>query len=606
MSTRLSVRSRSGWLLLALLTSTAAGVRGSQVQEVSARAFVDRSTVGVNRTFVLNVEVRGTQRFDADPELPDMAGFARFLGSSTSTNVQMSGGRTEVSITVQYRFQAIQEGVFEIGDIRVLAAGRLLVTEPIELTVTLAPPPDAARADEPSVGPEDLFLIAEVSKRRVYENEPVAISYRIYTRVDVSNYIITTPTSAEGFWIEEVPDTQAPTVERVVRDGQQYTTAVVRRAIMFATGPGSKALDPLSLTAQVRMQRRSRSRLEDLFSRSSLFGTVVPIEVTSEPVEIEVLPLPESGRPADFTGLVGSLGLTASIDRSTVATNDAVTFRFRISGEGNLKSLPAPEIRFPADFEVFPPEVSESIERYAGGVKGSRTYEYVLIPRAPGERAIPPVSMSYFDVGTGRYATVATRPLTLDVTGDPVVGATPGIRTGIETLREDIRFIRISEPRFVRSGRSLFDEPAFWVLALIPLVAVTGAAGVRRHNDRLEGDVAYARGRRAGRVARKRLQKARSLKDGDSKEFYAEVGRALRGFMADKLNVAELGFLAHEVAAELGRRGVRAEVVQEYGDCIDTCDRHRFAPLGSGGEGHEAMLARAASAITRLEEGLAS
>jgi BatD DUF11 like domain len=603
-TTRLGARLRSAWLLLAMLTSTVAGVRGAQVQDVSARAYVDRSTVGLNRTFVLNVEVSGTQRLDADPELPDMAEFARFLGSSTSTNVQMSGGRTEVSITVQYRFQAIQEGVFEIGGIRVPAAGRVLGTEPIELTVTLAPPPEPADAGEPGIGPEDLFLVAEVGKRRVYENEPVAVSYRIYTRVDVSNYRITTPTSAEGFWIEEVPETQAPTVEQIVRDGQQYTTAVIRRAVMFATGPGSKALDPLSITAQVRIQRRSRSRLEDFFGGNSLFGTVVPVEATSEPVEIEVLPLPDSGRPADFTGLVGSLGLTASLDRSTVETNDAVTFSFRISGRGNLKSLPAPEIRFPQDFEVFPPEVSESIERSANGVKGSRTYEYVLIPRAPGERTIPSVSMSYFDVGAGRYATVATRPLTLDVTGDPVVGATAGIRAGIETLREDIRFIRIGEPRFVRSDRSLFDEPAFWVLALIPLVAVTGAAGIRRHNDRLEGDVAYARGRRAGRVARKRLQKARSMKDGDSKEFYAEVGRALRGFMADKLNVAELGFLAHEVAAELGRRGVREEVVQEYGDCIETCDRHRFAPSGPGTKGHEAMLERAASAITGLEEGL--
>ncbi len=610
MTTRCKAHSRSGWLLPALLPAlllaTAVGARGSQAQDVGARAYLDRSTVGLNQTFVLNVEVSSAQRFDAEPELPDMSGFARFLGSNTSTSMQMSGGRTEVSITVQYRFQAIREGVFEIGAVRVVAAGRSLGTEPMKLTVTLAPPPDSAGADEPGVGPQDLFLVAEVSKRRVYENEPVVVSYRIYTRVDVSNYTITTPTVAEGFWIEEVPETQAPTVEQVVRDGQRYTTAVIRRVVMFATGPGSKTLDPLSVTAQVRIQRRSRSRLEDLFSRSSLFGTVVPVDLASEPVEIEVLPLPDAGRPADFTGLVGSLGLTASIDRPSVETNDAVTFSFRISAEGNIRSLPAPEIRFPADFEVFPPEVSESIVRSASGVRGSRTYEYVLIPRAPGERALPPVSMSYFDVATARYATVATRALTLDVTGEAAAGPTPGFRAGIETLREDIRFIRIGEPRFVRSGRSLFDEPAFWVLALVPLVAVTGAAGVRRHHDRLSGDVAYARGRRAGRVARKRLQKARSLKDGDAREFYAEVGRALRGFMADKLNVAELGFLAHEVTSELGRRGVSQDVIQEYGDCIETCDRHRFAPSGSGTGGHQAMLDRAASAIAGLEEGLTS
>ena len=606
MTLRLAVRSRTAWLLLAHIAAASGGVRGLQAQDVSARAYLERSTVGVNQPFALNIEVSGTQRFDEDPELPNLADFARFLGSHTSTNMQMSNGRTTVSITAQYRFQALREGTFEIDAVRVVAGGKLLGTEPVTLTVTAGPPPDATGGEALAVSPEDVFLVAEVSKTRVYENEPVAVLYRIYTRVDVSNYTITTTTAAEGFWIEDVPQSMAPQVEQVVRDGQEYTTAVIRRAVIFATGAGSKVLDPLSVTAQVRVQRRSRNRLEDLLGRSSLFGTVLPIDIVSEPVEIEVLPLPDSGRPADFTGLVGDLGLTVSVDRANVETNDAVTFTLRMSGEGNLRSLPAPEVEFPADFEVFPPDVSESIERSASGVRGSRTYEYVLIPRVPGERPIPPVSMSYFDVASGRYATVATTPFTLTVTGDPVTGPIPGARAGIETLREDIRFIRIGEPRFTRSGRSLFDEAGFWILALLPLVAVTGAAGVRRHQDQLEGDVAYARGRRAGRVARKRLQKARSLKDGDAKEFYGEVAKALRGFMADKLNVAELGFIAHEVAVDLGRRGVSEDVVREYGDCIETCDRHRFAPPASGAEGREAMLERAAAAITGLQEALAS
>ncbi len=597
-------RAHVGALSLACALAASVGVQPSAAQDPTARAYLDRSAVGVNRQFVLNVEVSGTQRFDADPELPDMADFARFLGSSTSTNMQIVNGVPDVSITAQYRFQALREGTFEIGAIRVVAAGRLLGTDPLTLTVTSTPPPDAGDSGEPGVGPEDLFLVAEVSKVRVYENEPVTVSYRIFTKVDVSNYTITTPTTAEGFWIEEVPETQAPTVEQVVRNGQQYTTAVIRRAVMFATGPGNKTLDPLSITAQVRMQRRSRNRLEDLFSRSSLFATVLPIVVLSKPVEIEVLPLPETGRPADFTGLVGNLGLTASIDRSSLQTNDAVTFRVRISAEGNLRSIPAPEIRFPSDFEVFPPEVSESIDRAATGISGSRTYEYVLIPRAPGERTIPGVSMSYFDVRSGRYATTATRPLTLEVTGDPVVGATSGVRAGIETLREDIRFIRIGDPRFTRVGRSVFDEPGFWIVALLPLVAAAGALGVRRHFDRLEGDVAYARGRRAGRTARKRLQKARSLTEGDPNEFYAEVARAVRGFLADKLNVAEAGFLTEEVADVLQRRGVSEDVLREYGDCLAMCDRARFAPPGSGVEEREAMLERAARSITALDEGL--
>ena len=572
--------------------------------QLQAHASVSPSVVPLNGQFTLEVELRGTNRVDVEPSLPDLGAFSRYIGRNTSTSMQMIAGVTTVSLTIQYRYRAIREGTFEIGVIEVEAGGQVLRTQPVTLTVSTAVDAAGVGPDPSGIGAEDLFMVAEVSKTRVYENEPIEVSYRLFTRVNVSSYSLFDLAENEGFWVEEVPGPRNSPVEQRVLDGQPYTTAVIRRVVLFPAGPGTKTIEPMSVEASVRIRRQTRSLLDDFFSGNSFFPSQEPTVVTSAPVEVEVLPLPVPGRPRSFTGLVGRLNVSASIDRSSVETNDAVTLQLIVEGEGNLRGLAAPVIDFPGDFEVFPPEVTESIDRTGSRIRGSRTYEYVLIPRSPGEKTIPPVEMSYFNAESGLYATSASEPLRLDVTGDPVIGAPIG-RAGVETLREDIRFIQIGPPNLGALGGSLADAPGFWIVALLPLVALLGALGLRKHWDRLEGDVAYARGRRAGRVAKKRLGRARAvMSEGDARAFYAEVERALRGFLADKLNVAEAGFMSQVAEAELSRRGVPVVATRNYFACLGECDRARFAPPSSSAEEKSGFLDRAAEAMTAVQEGL--
>ena len=589
---------------VAVVSGVAAPLHLAALQ-LEARASVSPSVVPLNGQFTLEVHLRGTNRVDVEPSLPDLGAFSRYIGRNTSTSMQMIAGVTTVSLTIQYRYRAIREGTFEIGVIEVEAGGQVLRTQPVTLTVSTAGAAAGGGSEEPSgVGPEDLFIVAEVSKTRVYQNEPIEVSYRLFTRVNVSSYSLFDLVESEGFWMEDIPSPRTPEVEQRVRGGQTYTTAVVRRIVLFPAGPGTKTIEPMSVEARLQVQRQRRSVFDNFFDRGSLFGSQVPIIVVSAPVQVEVLPLPVQGRPRSFTGLVGRLNVSASIDRSSVETNDAVTLELIIEGEGNLRSLAAPIIDFPADFEVFPPEVTESIDRTGSRIRGSRTYEYVLIPRSPGQKIIPPVEMSYFNAESGLYATSASEPLRLDVTGDPVIGAPIG-RAGVETLREDIRFIRIGPPSLGVLGGSLADAPGFWIVALLPLVALLGAMGLRKHWDRLEGDVAYARGRRAGRVAKKRLGQARVvMAEGDARAFYAEVERALRGFLADKLNVAEAGFMSQVAEAELRRRGVPVAATRNYFACLGECDRARFAPPSSSAEEKSGFLGRAAEAMTAVQEGL--
>ena len=579
----------------------------THAQDIQVRAFLSSPRVGFGGQFVLNVEVSGTQQTDTDPVLPDMEEFGQYLGSGTSTSMQMVNGRTSVALTYQYRFQAIKDGVFEIGAVKVTAGGRTYETDPISLIVSDTPAPRGGIADsgDPADGisPEDLFIETEVSRTTVFENEPVVVEHRIFTRVTVDSYRITALPQATGFWTEELEQSGEPQVERVIRDGSEYVTATVRRVALFPTGSGERTLDPLGVEAQVRVpDRRRQSIFGDFFDRR------VPVAVASRPVTIEVQPLPAEGRPGSFSGHVGELDIATTVDRAAVAANEAVTFRVDVTGTGNLRSLAPPEITFPDEFEVFPPETTDRIAPGGGSIQGTRTYEYVLIPRAPGSVTIPPVEVSYFDARSASYGTARSQPVEITVTGDATALSTEtgAVPSAVESIREEIRFIHIGTPDFRRTGVPLHTTAGFWIVLLLPVAAVVGAATVRRHRDRIEGDVAYARVRRARRMARKRLARAKGLAGGDPRDFYAEVAGALQGFLADKLNVAEAGLVREEVGGLARRRGVSDETLERLFACLDDCDLQRFAPAGTEREPPERVLERAAAIMGDLAKELSS
>lgn len=580
-------------------------------QDVSARAYLTPANgVQVGRAFIVNLELNGVQRFDEQPEVPDLEPFARYLGAGTSTNMQMVNGQTTVSLVVQLRYQAAQEGTFEIPAMSVRVGGQVLTTDPLQLRVTAGPPPAPAGAsadtDETGVSATDLFITATASRTSVLEGEPLIMEYRIWTRVDVNGYSVTSLPEPEGFWVEELDQGQAAQTEQRERNGQQYVTAVVRRVALVPSGSGERTIEPLSIDAQVVVRQRSRDPFDRLFGRS-LLGSVEPMTIRSNPVTITVRPLP-AGRPEPFSGVVGSLSMEASLDRDTVDANDAVTLTIRVTGTGNLRTVPEPRLDLPEDFEVFPPEMSTSTRRRGAGLTGTRTYEYVLIPRAPGNRVIPSLTLGYFDREAERYATASTGELPLVVTGTVADGpSAAGARGGVTELRRDIRFIRLGDGDLRPVGGGLLESTSFWAFLLLPLLAVAGALGLRRHQDRLELDVAYARGRRAGRVARKRLAESRRLAQGDDpRAFYAEVARALRGFVADRMNTAEAGLQVTDLPGALAGRGVEDATAHELVECLEYCDRQRFAPPTSEPAERARFVDRASSLMTALDREMRS
>lgn len=576
-------------------------------QTISVRAYLSPgNTVAIGAAFDLNVEITGTRSLTEEPALPDLGSFAQYLGSNTQSAMRMTNGRTTVSITVQYRYQALVEGSFEIPALSVPAGGQVHTTEPIQVTVSANPQPASGAQQQGGAGgpsPDDLFVTAEVSKVNILEGEPFVVEYRLWTRVDVSSYNFTRIPEPEGFWVEDVTAPGQPQVEQLPHNGETFTTAVIRRVALVATGPGERTIQPVGLEAQIRVRRDDP--FERIFGRSSLFGTsVTPTAVLSNTLTLDIQALPP-GRPEPFSGVVGTLAVSASLDRDSLDANEAVTLTVRVTGQGNIRAVPEPVLDLPPDFEAFPPEVSESVRGSGSGLAGEKVFEYVLIPRAPGQREIPSVTMGYFDQALGAYRMAESGVLSLTVTGIVVDGPAALARGGVSQLREDIRFIHLGTASLRPADSPLFAAVGFWMLALLPLAGMAGAVALRRQRDLLEGDVAYARGRRASKVAKKRLAEARQLAQGeDARAFYAEVDRALRGLVSDRLNLAEAGLQTANLGVQLASGGVDDGTVIELKTCLDHCDRQRFAPPGSDPEEKTRFLDRAADLMTTLDRAM--
>ena len=602
------------------LGASLAGATGAWAQDVSAYAYTDPARARPGDLFSVIVSVSGVQGLEEWPAAPDLSPHASYRGSSSSTSFQMSGGVTMMSVEVRFQYQAIREGAFEIGSLQMRAGGQALSTDPVEFSVLAqaAPPSSGSAAGpgaaggQPAVGAApggdgeglpELFMLAEPARTQVLVNEPVLLEYRLFTRRDVDSYNFTDLPPYTGFWVEELDLAGPLQVERVQRGGIQYASAVVRRTVLFPTSTGRKTLEPLSMEARVKDSSNPFGGLGSF--GSSLFSRTAPVGVATPPVEIDVLPLPEAGRPPDFTGLVGDLAVAAELDRDSVAANEAVTLTVRVQGRGNMRGLPAPSINFPATVEAFPPETSETLIGGERGLSGSRRFEFVLVPREPGLITIPAVQMGYYDPDADEYRVARAPASRLVVTGGAAGAAGGGegrTRTSIETLRDDIRFISLQTGRFRGPGDSPVGGAVLWAALLAPAAVVAGAAGLRRRRDRLGADRAAHRDRRASRKARQRLARAHALiKETDSRGCFAEASAALEGFAADKLDVAVAGLVRSKLPDQLRGRGASGATTDRFVALLEECDRQRFAPGTPGTSRQQDVLRDCRKVLSDLE-----
>ncbi|MFQ5631847.1 MAG: BatD family protein, partial [bacterium] len=355
-----------------------------------------------------------------------------------------------------------------------------------------------------------------------------------------------------------------------------------KKVALFPTSAGQKTIPSQEMEASVRVrERRGRRDIFDSFFDDPFFGRNVAHRIASDPVEIDVLPLPLDGQPPDFAGAVGKFNISARVDRKESKTNEAITLKVTLAGEGNIKTLPQPAIDFPTVFEVYDPKVTQKVDRANNRVSGSKTYEYVVIPRRAGAYDIPSFRFTYFDPRQKQYKTVATKPITLNIEQGKQMAASVGSgfsKEEVELLGEDIRYIEKAAGSFTSINRAFYNSTAFWLVLLAPLALLLSSIYYRTHQERLSTNVAYARNRKAQKVVQKQLKDAKQAMDsGQIAQFYSESANALTRFVGNKLNVDDAALMTDELAVRLQEKGASDAVVAEFQKLLSECDFRRFA-----------------------------
>lgn len=614
---------RIGIILIALLVSI--GVRAQEARiKVSTK-----QQVSVGEQFKIAFESNADGRNFTPPAFD---GFTIVGGpfNSTSSSVQIVNGSMSrtVNNTYSYVLRANKEGVFSIGSATLLVDGETIKSEPFSITV-LQDAADVADdassgqtgssqnrqdSEDPKVSGQDLFFRVTSSKKSIYVGEPVVLTYKLYTKVPVSQISVSRMPSYGGFWMREVADNNSLRQSSEVVNGIEYTTAEVKKVVLIPQKAGKLTVEPMGLEclAQIITQRNTQRSNDpfDVFFNDPFFSrsyTNVQKNVETPTIHFDVKSLPEDGKPSSFMGAVGNYNFSASIDRNELSTNEAATLTLTVSGSGNIELLNLPAPVFPPDFEVYDPKITSNVDANSQGMNGTKKAEYLIIPRRAGSFNIPPVEFSFFNPSKGTYVTLSGPQMDLQVakgsgSGSDEGGVYTSSQESIKYLGSDIRHIMTGSPKLKKTNSSFFASTGYFVILLALLLLFVLAMVLLRKRRQFKQDTVLVRNKQATRVAKGRLKNAlKFLKAGDQNHFYEEMSQALWGYISDKLGIERSVLSMATVKEAMINKGIGEELSNQFVDTLNTCEFARFAP-GDAASKMQELYDRGLDVIMKVEK----
>lgn len=589
-------------------------VSSALAQDVTFNAGVDKNPVAADEQFTLEFTITTSGASAKNFKTPDLSRFLVLSGPNQSTSMQIINGSVSSSQSFSYVLQPREAGKISIGSATIEVGGDTYKSTPIELAVTKASgqkrqQAQSSPADAVDMG-DNLFLRAIVDRSRVYQGEQITVTYKIYTRARIVNYSINKLPTMTGFWGEELQLPQQVSLTNEVVNGKQYQVGILKKMALFPTQNGNLEINPMELTCQVQVQTRRRSNdIFDQFFNDPFFGAQTSnIPLKSQPIKITVLPLPQQSAPESFHGAVGKFTLTASLNKRTAKTNEPISLRATISGTGNVKILEAPKLKLPTDFEQYDPKVKEDITRSGETINGTKSFEWLIVPRYPGEKKIPGLEFTYFDVTQRRYITLRTNEYNVLVEkGSAEASQTAAglSKEDVKLLNQDIRFIKTEAGTFRKKGQELINTGTALVMTMIPLVAFIGLLFYRQKALTEMSDVVSFRSRKALKIAARRLVNAKALLHANKPEaFYAEISTALWQYVSDKLAIDRVDLSIDNVVQRLQEKKISEDLTLKIKACLEACEFARFAPGSSSQEEKNKMFETANNIIVAAERGL--
>lgn len=553
---------------------------------------------------------------------PSIKGFDVLMGPTRSqqSSTQIINGKvsSSSSITYTYILMAGKEGTYTIPAASIEVDGEKVFSN--ALTIKVLPPDQTAGNSQANQGgggssssrgqlagsritDKDLFITATASKTTVYEQEAILLTYKVYTSVNLRQLMEDMP-DMKGFQMQEIQLPQQKQYSMEHYNGRNYNTIIWRQYVLFPQQTGKLEIPAVTFDGVVAQQTISDDPFDAFFNGGGYIE--VKKKIVAPKVVINVKPLPV--KPANFSGGVGEFTMTSSINAKEVKTNDAVTIKLTIKGAGNMKLITSPEVKFPEDFEVYDPKVTNNFDVSRAGLSGTQTIEYLAIPRHAGNFTIPPVEFVYFDLKSQSYKTLKTEAYDLKVekgkgNADQVIADFTN-KENVKVLGQDVRFIKLGDTTLTPKGEVFFGTMGYWLGYLIPFIVFVALVVFFRKQAAENANVAKVKTKKANKVATKRMKLAgKLLAENKKNEFYDEVLKALCGYISDKLSIPVSQLSKDNIEAELTKHGVAEDVTKTFINALNECEFARYAP-GDENEAMDKVYATSVDAIGKMENSI--
>jgi hypothetical protein len=553
-------------------------------------AQVSKNKVAIGEVFTVAFTLNGT---GSNLTYPNFKGFEIYSGPNQSQSISMVNGNVSQSTTLSFYILAKVEGRYTIGSASVMSGNQKLETKPIVIDVVKGNP-QPQQQNQPQqqasgkeknqyaseLSQDDLFVRTFLSKTKCYLGEQITITQKVYSRVDLRGFQNVKFPPYNGFWAQQENSNQQINLKQENVNGVNYYVADYNKVYLFPQRVGSITIDPVELECIVRRQtkRQPRNIFEQFFGAGGYED--VAVKVKSKSVKVEVIDLPTDNRPKDFTGAVGDFSFKVNISKNEVKANDAVNLKFTISGTGNIKLVEPMNLNLPESFESYDPKINESIKTI-GGVSGSKTYDYLIIPREKGNFTLSELGFSYFDVTKKKYISIPSPEITLHVlegdgTNAQIISSN---KKEIKETENDLRYIKTGDLNLKHKADEFFSSIAHYLFLLIPLIGFIFAVIFKKNQIKINSNLKLVKERKAAKLAKKQLsiaEKHLHLKNKDL--FFNEVLNALNNYVGDKFNMSVVDLSKENISDMLLSKQVNEQTIQQLLETLNTCEYAKYAP----------------------------
>jgi len=546
-------------------------------QEIEIESYVDKTKIGISDMLRYTIEISGEKVGSiSTPKLPKIENFEN-LGSSTSSSSSYSivNGKMTSSITKSftYNLRPSKVGNHLIPPITLKVKNKSFTTDPIHIKVSegsTQPAPSTSNSfnqqQSSSELSDNLFLIANVNKKNVYEEEPIIVKYKLYSRYDISNLAFAGDTNFEGFWKEDIFTPESISFKRETYNGILYNVMLMQSVALFPTKSGKLKIPSLSLNVDVRTQSHS------FFD----FGSTKRYNIKNKPVNINVKQIPEANKPESYSNAVGKFKLSSSISQSTLNVGDSFTYTITITGKGNIKQFEIPKLPEVNNFRFLDPEITTDVNN--DKISGRKTVKYLIIAQEKGSYTLPEVPFTYFDTFTGTYKVLKTKPYHLQIgEGDLTYVASSSAQSLVSIEGSDIGFI-ITEGVLI-TQKIYHDQFIYWFIWFIILLFVPASFLYSKERVKLKGNIDYIRQKQANKILKKYMKEASIYAGKDDPGFYAAAQQGLSSYLADKLKEPR-GSSTEDIISKMNSRNIPQNLIRKIIDLFAICDQARFMPGG--------------------------